>query len=144
MKVTPQQFTELIENKGVFIAKVENQLAAYALTSAWDFYLQWPIIVKMESILPTLTLNNDILTIENSFQYGPVCIDEAFRGQAILKQLFDSVQTEYRGRFSFAITFINMVNERSFRAHAKNTPLSIIGHFEFNDNKYAALGCEIY
>ena len=143
MRVTPAQFTELIENRGVFIALNDAQLAAYALTSAWDFYRQWPIIQKMEAILPSLKLGNEDLTVENSFQYGPVCIDEAFRGKAILKQLFDLIQADYAGKFSFAITFINKVNERSFKAHARHTPLSIIGDFEFNDNQYCALACKI-
>ncbi len=143
MRVTPAQFTELIENRGVFIALNDTDLAAYALTSAWDFYRQWPIIQKMEAILPTLKLGNEDLTVENSFQYGPVCIDEAFRGKAILKQLFDLIQENYRDKFPFAITFINKVNERSFKAHARHTPLSIIGDFEFNDNQYCALACKI-
>jgi hypothetical protein len=141
MKVTPEQFTQLIENQGVFIA-VENQtLAAYALTSAWDFYRQWPIINRLEEILPTINLNGKAITTENAFHYGPVCIDEAFRGRDILTLIFNAIQKVYAPKFDIAITFINQVNERSSRAHAKKTPLSIIGTFEFNGNHYNALAC---
>ena len=142
MKVTPEQFTQLIENQGVFIAVENKKLAAYALTSAWDFYRQWPIISNMEQILPTLTLNGKILTTDNSFQYGPVCIDETFRGGDILTQLFQAISKVYAAKYKYVITFINQSNERSSRAHAKKTPLSIIGNFEFNGNKYNVLACK--
>ena len=141
MKVTPEQFTYLIEKRGVFIALLDGKVGAYALTSPWDFYRQWPIINVMEEILPTLKLENLDITIENSFQYGPVCIDESCRGQNILQGLFDAILPVYANDFEFAVTFINNVNERSFRAHARQTPLSIIGHFGFNGNHYSALAC---
>ena len=141
MRVTPEQFTQLINNQGVFIAKEKRQLAAYALTSAWDFYRQWPIINRMEDILPTLKLNGQAITTKNSFQYGPVCIDEAFRGQDILTRLFQTISKVYGAQYDYVITFINQSNERSLRAHAKKTPLSIVGTFEFNNNQYNALAC---
>ena len=143
MKITPEQFTELIEKQGVFIAFSDERLAAYALTSAWDFYRQWPIIQKMEAFLPALRHNSTLLTTENSFQYGPVCIDEAFRGQDILTRLFQAIQEAYKEQFSYAITFINQINERSLRAHARRTPLSIVGEFAFNGNLYYVLACPV-
>jgi exonuclease III len=139
MRVTAEQFTHLINSGGVFIAIRNGQLGAYSLISPWDFYRQWPIIQKMEAILPTLKYKNAVLTVENSFQYGPVCIDEAFRGQGILTRLFKAIEVVYQPRFEYAITFINKVNELSIQAHTRKTPLIIIGDFEFNDNKYYAL-----
>jgi hypothetical protein len=145
MRVTDEQFTVLIERKGVFIAVENNELAAYALTSNWDFYRQWPIITVMEAVLPDfLPVNGVKLTVENSFQYGPVCIDEAFRGRDILTLLFDKISAFYKKDYAFATTFINKKNERSMRAHNKRTPLSIIGEFSFNDNEYYALACPTF
>lgn len=143
MKVTPEQFTHLITEKGVFIALKDYQLAAYALTSPWAFYRQWAIIETMENLLPAFTFESKELTIDNSFQYGPVCIDENFRRQGILKLLFDAVKSFYASQFEYAITFINKINERSLKSHAQNTPLSIVGNFEFNGNQYHALACKV-
>jgi L-amino acid N-acyltransferase YncA len=143
MKVTPEQFTQLIENQGVFIAVDNETLAAYALTSAWDFYRQWTIINKMEEILPTLKLNGQDITTDNSFQYGPVCIDETYRGKDILTLLFQAIEKAYAAQYKYVITFINQSNERSSRAHAKKTPLSIIGTFDFNGYQYNVLACKI-
>ncbi len=144
MKVTHQQFTHLTSKGGVFIAVADSgALAAYALTSDWAYYNQWAIIQQMASLLPTFSLEKSAITIENSFQYGPVCIDEAFRGQGILGQLFTAIQAVYAPQYAFAITFINKQNERSMRAHAQQTPLSIVGDFSFNDNSYWALASKL-
>jgi hypothetical protein len=143
MKVTPEQFLELIAKRGVFIVILDNVLAGYALSSDWHFYRQWAIIKQMEAILPTFTLNDAVLTVDNSFQYGPVCIDEAYRGRNILAYLFKAIERYYAKNYKFSITFINKKNERSLRAHAKQTPLSIVGEFGFNDNEYFALASEL-
>ncbi len=143
MKVTSDQFLELIQKRGVFIAIVDNILAAYALSSDWRFYRQWAIIKEMEAVLPTFTLNNAILKVDNSFQYGPVCIDEAYRGRNILAYLFQAIERYYAKKYAYSITFINKKNERSLRAHAKQTPLSIVGSFGFNENEYFALASEL-
>lgn len=144
MKVTHEQFTHLTSNSGVFIAVTETgDLAAYALTSDWGYYSQWAIIQKMESLLVDFSLKNSAITTKNSFQYGPVCIDEAFRGQGILAELFKAIKVVYAPHYAFAITFINKQNERSMRAHAQQTPLSIVGDFAFNDNEYWTLAARI-
>ena len=144
MKVTHEQFAHLTVSSGVFIAVAESgQLAAYALTSDWTYYSQWAIIQEMESLLTDFSLENVAITTKNSFQYGPVCIDEAFRGQGILGQLFKAIQSIYVPKYVFAITFINKQNERSMKAHARQTPLSIVGDFRFNGNEYWALAAQV-
>ena len=140
MKVTHEQFTHLTSKGGVFIAVADSgALAAYALTSDWAYYNQWAIIQQMATLLSAFSLKNSAITTENSFQYGPVCIDEAFRSQGILGQLFTAIEAVYAPHYAFAITFINKQNERSLAAHEKKTPLSIVGEFSFNDNQYWAL-----
>ncbi len=139
MRVSVEQFTYLINEKGVFIALFDGNLAAYALTSPWDYFRQWPIIQRMEEILPTLKHEGKEITVENSFQYGPVCIDEAYRGRSILTHLFTAIQKVYQPQFEYAVTFINQINVLSSHAHARKTPLSIVGTFDFNNNHYNAL-----
>lgn len=142
MKATTEQLTFLAERGGIFVAVAnDNQLAAYSFTSDWDYYGQWAITKRMEEFLPTFSLDNQALTTENSFHYGPVCIDEAYRGQDILTQFFEAIKPVYAARYPFIITFINRQNERSMKAHARRTPLSIVGDFDFNGNHYAALAC---
>ena len=142
MWVTPEQFTFMAERGNVFVAIADdNSLAAYALTSDWQYYENWAITVRMAEFLPNFQYEGVQLTKENSFHYGPVCIDEAYRGKDILTQFFVAIREVYKGQYDYIITLINYINERSLRAHAKKTPLSIVGDFEFNNNNYAALAC---
>jgi hypothetical protein len=141
-RFTVAQLTELIAQEGAFIAITESgQLAAYALSSTWEFFSQWAIFPFMLTRLPSIRYKNEELTTVNSCQYGPVCIDGEFRGKDVLKQLFRVVLVHYKDRFPFICTFINAKNERSAKAHTTKLPLEIIDTFGFNNNTYYTLAC---
>jgi hypothetical protein len=141
-RFTTAQLTELIEQKGAFIAVTETEeLMGYALSGTWEFFSQWAIFPFMLTRLPDIRYQNVELTTQNSCQYGPVCIDGAYRGKDVLKQLFDAVLTHYEARFPFICTFINAKNERSAKAHTTKLPLEIIDTFGFNNNTYYTLAC---
>jgi hypothetical protein len=142
IKMSASQLLDLVEKRGVFIAMTEAQeLAGYAMSGDWTYWGDREILQKLATILPTCPLSGKDLTVQNTCHYGPVCIDEAFRGQGILTQLFSAVQAYYALQYPFVITFINRQNERSMHAHARRTPLRIVGDFDFNGNQYAALAC---
>lgn len=144
-RFTTEQLTALIHQNGAFVAFTEgSQLAAYALSGTWEFFSQWAIFPLMLSRLPDIRYKNEEITDQNSCQYGPVCIDEAFRGKDVLKQLFDAVLAHYRPQFPFISTFINQKNERSVKAHTTKLPLEIIDTFNFNNNTYYTLACPTY
>jgi hypothetical protein len=141
-RFTTEQLTELIKQKGAFIAVADKgQLAGYALSGTWEFFSQWAIFPLMLTRLPDIRYRNEELTTKNSCQYGPVCIDGDFRGKDVLKQLFDAVLKHYSSRFPFICTFINQKNERSVKAHTAKLPLEIIDTFGFNNNTYYTLAC---
>jgi hypothetical protein len=144
MRLTEPQFEELVGKGNIFLAFSGSILAANAVSGDWAFCKQWAIIEKMESALPQFSLESAEFTIENSFQYGPVCIDEAFRGQNILTLLFNVIQAASALKYRYVVTFINQKNERSIRAHAQKTTLKPIGTFAFNENMYTALASENY
>lgn len=141
-RFTTAQLTELIQQNGAFVAVAEGgQLAAYALSGTWAFFSQWAIFPLMLSRLPSIRYKNEELTDLNSCQYGPVCIDEPFRGKDVLQQLFNAVLTHYQPKFPFISTFINQKNQRSVNAHTTKLPLDIIDTFDFNNNTYYTLAC---
>jgi GNAT superfamily N-acetyltransferase len=53
----------------------------------------------------------------DAYVYGPVCIDEAARGQGVLERLFAYAVARLPGRE--AILFIRANNTRSLQAHAR-------------------------
>ena len=79
------------------------------------------------------------LTVSNSFQYGPICIDQSIRGSQVFPELFDLMRSSFAPKFPIGVTFINKINERSFAAHTRKLNLEIIDEFEFNGNLFYTL-----
>ena len=137
---TKEQMTKLInEENGLFIAVDNNEVVAYVMAASWQFWSIWPMFAYMIEDLPNHQYLGQTLTVANSNQYGPVCIDKEWRGQGVLEQIFDYARAKMNKRFPILVTFINKNNPRSLNAHTKKLNLDILSEFEFNNNKYFAL-----
>ena len=60
---------------GVFVAANEPRIIGYLLAGDWEFFSQWAIFKVMIDRLPQLSYQGQQVTVDNSFQYGPVCVD---------------------------------------------------------------------
>jgi hypothetical protein len=137
---TKEQMAKLIEEEnGLFIAKDGDRVVAYAMAASWTFWSVWPIFRYMIDNLDKLEYAGKKLTIENSYQYGPVCIDKEYRGSGMLEEIFEYSRVEMSKRYPVLVTFINKINPRSFTAHTKKVGLELINEFEFNKNQYFEL-----
>lgn len=138
---TTEQMAELIDREeGISLACDKERIVGYAMAGSWDFWSKWPLFQQMIADLPNINYLGRTLTTENSYQYGPVCIDMEYRGQGVLESLFQYSTGQMSRRYPVLITFINQVNERSFAAHTKKVGLDIIKTFSFNGNNYYELG----
>ena len=138
---TPEQLTELIEQEdGISLACDGDKVVAYAMAGSWQFWSKWPLFQYMIADLPNTQYLGQTLTTENSYQYGPVCIDMAYRGQGVLQELFAHSARQMGKRYPILITFINHVNPRSYKAHTEKVGLEVIKNFSFNGNNYYELG----
>lgn len=141
---TIPQVEEIIFQNGLFVATNETkQIIAYAFAGSWKYFEQWEIFNYMVSRFPQLSYNGNEITTENSFQYGPVCIDEKYRGTGLLNLLFEEMRLELLKRYPISITFINKINTVSEKAHTKKLGWKIIDEFEFNDNFYIGLALDM-
>ena len=129
----------LLVQNGVFIAENQGQLVGYLLAGDWDFFAQWAIFKVMIDRLPLLSFQQQEITVKNSFQYGPVCLDRSSRGSQVLPQLFELMRSNFAPKFPIGVTFINKINQRSFAAHTRKLNLDIIDEFEFNGNLFYTL-----
>lgn len=129
----------LLRQDGVFVAASEQQIIGYILAGNWEFFSQWGIFKVMIDRLPKLRFKNREITVDNSFQYGPICIDRSIRGSQVFPELFDLMRSSFAPKFPMGVTFINKINERSFAAHTRKLNLDIIDEFEFNGNSFYTL-----
>jgi hypothetical protein len=139
---TPAQIQTLIDQRGVFVVESgesADAIAGYAMAGSWAFFGQWPIFEEMVSRFGRFQFQGQTLTVDNSFQYGPVCIDRALRGQGILPLLFEAVRSAMAPRYPIGYTFINQANPRSLAAHSRKLGLEIVDEFEFNGGTFSGL-----
>ena len=132
-----EELTEIInQEQGIFIALKEGIVLGYVMSASWQFWSKWPMFAYMIQDLPKLEYLGQALNIDNSYQYGPVCIDKSVRGSGLLEQLFDFALDSMSKRYPILVTFVNKINTRSFEAHKRKLGLDVIQEFEFNGNQY--------
>lgn len=137
---TKEELTRLItEESGLFIARKDGKVVAYVMAASWTFWSNWPMFAHMVKGLSNLEYLGQPLTTDNSYQYGPVCIDKSIRGSGALETMFDFSRERMAKRYPILVTFINKINPRSYAAHTKKLGLTVIQEFEYNNNHYYEL-----
>ena len=140
---TEEQFKELIEKEnGIALACDGARVAAYAMAASWEYWSKWPLFQHMIQDLPHTQYKGRTLSVEYSYQYGPVCVDKDYRGTEVLPRLFAFSAEQMGKRYPILITFINHINPRSYQAHTRKLGLDVIKSFDFNNNHYYELGCD--
>jgi len=139
---TKEELAQLIEQEhGLFIAKDGDEVLAYVMSASWEFWSQWAMFQHMIADLPNLSYKGVQLSTENSYQYGPICIDKRVRSTEVLPTIFDFALNHMSKRYPILVTFVNQINPRSYEAHHRKLDLDIIQEFEFNGNRYWEMGC---
>jgi len=140
---TPELLRKLIESdEGFFVAaREDSEIAGYVMAASWEFCSRWPIFTRMIEDLPTLSYRGIPLSTENSYQYGPVCIDKPYRGSGLLEEIFEFAREAMKPRYPVLVTFVNKANPRSYAAHSRKLGLDTITEFAFNGNEYYEMAC---
>ena len=134
---TKEQLTKLIvAEQGLFIAKEGEVVLAYVMAASWQFWSIWPMFAHMIKDLPNLEYLGQTLSVDNSYQYGPICIDKSVRGTNMLKDIFEFARIEMAKRYPILVTFVNKINPRSVEAHRRKLGLEVIQEFKYNGNEY--------
>lgn len=141
---TVSQIEEIIIQNGLFVAVDDkDEIIAYAFAADWKYFEQWEIFNHMVSRFPQISFHGTEVTTKNSFQYGPICIDIKYRGIGVMNLIIEEMRVEFLKRFPISLTFINQINDVSTRAHMK-TGWETVDRFDFNNNKYIALGLDMH
>ena len=139
---TREQLLALIETENGLTVAVDNRrIAAYVMSASWEYWSAWEFFRFMISRLPMLDYAGLRLGTENSYQYGPVCVDKDYRGTGVLQDIFNFSLRAMAGRYPVLVTFINRINPRSLASHTRKLGLEIVSEFELNGNQYLELAC---
>lgn len=138
-----EQLSALIEQEqGLFIAEDNGKIVAYVMAASWQFWSAWPMFAFMIEGLTHLEYKGKRLHVNNSYQYGPICIDKSVRGSGVLEGIFEFALAQMAPRYEILVTFINKINPRSYEAHTRKLGLDVIDEFEYNNNHYYELAYE--
>ncbi|MBK9737909.1 MAG: GNAT family acetyltransferase [Saprospiraceae bacterium] len=136
---TSSQVRQVIHDEGLFVASDNGSIIGYVFSGTWAYFSSWPIFPFMLSSISGMTYQNTIINDTNTFQYGPVCIDKAYRGTSLFQELFEEMRIHLAEKFAVGMTFINKINSHSYHAHTRKLGLEVISEFYFNGNTYYAL-----
>jgi len=134
---TKEELADIItQEQGIFIAQKDDEVVGYIMSASWQYWSKWAMFAFMIEDLPNLEYLGHTISVYNSYQYGPVCIDKSVRGSGLLEKLFDFALESMSKRYPILVTFVNKINTRSYEAHKRKLGLSIIQEFKFNGNEY--------
>ena len=140
---TVKQIENIISQNGLFVTEHQGKIIAYVFAGTWEYFSQWEIFNFMVNRFPTLKFKGKSVSTQNSFQYGPICIDENFRGKNLINAIFETMRLEWKKRYPLSITFINKVNQPSTKAHVQKLGWEIIDEFDFKDGIYLGLAFDM-
>jgi len=134
-----EQLLRLIDLGGLFVIDRGSEILGYAVAAGWDYFKGRPMFDHMIERFQKIEYKGIRIKYDNSFQYGPVCVDSRLRGTDSFPLLFSKMKGKMSKSFIIGTTFINKVNTRSMKAHTQKVKLDIIDEFQFNKNDYYGL-----
>lgn len=138
-----QQIADMANGLGIVIASDAGQVAGFACASHCDWTGQPAIVRQLVDNLSRYRFHDREIDKSKVFVYGPVCIDIAYRGRSILRNMYRHLQREMDGRYSAGVAFVANDNEASLRAHIDGLGMSRIGEFKYQGGIYQALAFDI-
>lgn len=130
----------LIEKeKGLAVACDRDKVVGFANAASWQFWSSWTVFHPMINDLPNIKYKGTELSVDNSYQYGPACIDKDYRGTEVLPNLFECSRLLMKDRYPILVTYVDKTNQRSFKAHSRKLDLDVVKQFEFHGNKLFVL-----
>jgi len=135
-----EELSDIIsQEQGIFIAIKDDEVLAYVMSASWQYWSKWPMFAYMIKDLENNTYLSQTLSVQNSYQYGPVCIHTSVRGSGLLEKLFNFSLDSMQKRYPILVTFVNKINPRSYEAHKRKLGLELIKEFQYNNNTYYEL-----
>ena len=119
------------------IATEGKEIAGYALVATKAIRHDHPLLADLFDAIDRLYFNDTALVNANYVVVGQLCVGKAFRGQGLVKKIYNHFRDSLAGRYVYCITDVATTNLRSLKAH-KQAGFQVINHTE-----YAGVGWEV-
>lgn len=129
------QLERLSAGPGFLLAEVDGMRAGVLITSSPGAALRGPAGRTNE-------IAEQAFGSTSFFLYGPVVVDDPFRGQGVLRALADELFARMTGRYDVAVAFIESVNQASMAVHDR-LGFHVFGSFVIGEREYLVLSREV-
>ena len=136
------ELTELITKHWIVVAEDKGRIMGYVIAGRWGFFEAWPIYRTLLNRLPQLDWHGPKLTKANSCQYGPIWVQQTYRGRGVFEALVSEICRQVAPHFSYMLTFIAEDNERSFAAHSGKAKMQVLDFFTVSARDYYLMVAE--
>jgi ribosomal protein S18 acetylase RimI-like enzyme len=110
---TLEQTAAMAEDLGTTVAIVDGALAGFLCAFRKDFPHGSPVVARMIESYRRMRFEGKPLSRFNSYVYGPVCIDRAFRRRGLLRGLYEAQKKELAGQFEVGVALVSRDNPHS-------------------------------
>ncbi|VEA64892.1 Uncharacterised protein [Serratia plymuthica] len=133
------QLERINRRLGILVAVEDRALAGFVCLMPTDMQPRPPVVDAMLDTLGNQSFNGRALREQKVFLYGPVCLDTAWRGKGVLKQLFAAVKACTRDEFDVGALFIDDDNPHSLTAHEQGLKMTALAPFRCGRHGYQLL-----
>jgi hypothetical protein len=130
------QLAHINQRLGILVATAAERLAGFVCLMSTDARPRPPVVDAMLATLAGLSFNGAPLSEQRVFMYGPVCLDRAWRGKGVLKQLYAAVRAHTCGEFDAGALFIDDDNPHSLAAHVQGLGMTALAPFRSGQKDY--------
>jgi hypothetical protein len=134
-----QQVAAIAGDLGIIVAVSDSRVVGFLCGFRNDFKHGSPVIAAMLESYERVRFNGKLLSNYRSYVYGPVCIERSFRGQGLLRRLFEAQKRDLAGKFEIGVALVARANVYSLNAHVAGLGMTEVGEFEVNGKAFATV-----
>ena len=119
------------------IAKDGDDVVGYALVATKEVRNGHDLMADLFNVIDTKTYKGQLLKEVNYVVVGQLCVGEGYRGQGLVKRMYDHFRDCLSSEYEYLITDVAQANTRSLNAHKKS------GFQVIDTLVYAGIGWDI-
>lgn len=119
------------------IAKDGDEVVGYALVATKAVREDHDLMADLFNVIDTKFYNGKSLKDTNYVVVGQLCVAKGYRGQGLVKRMYDFYRDCYVKEYEYLITDVAQANTRSLNAHKKS------GFIVIDTLEYGGIGWDI-
>ena len=136
---TSEQTAQIAKDLGTIVAVIDDKIVGFVCAFRTEFETGSPVIAKMLESYDRFIFEARPVNTFKSYIYGPVCIAREYRGQGLLRGLYEAQKKDLAGQFEIGVAFVSRSNPHSLDVHVQGLGMTEVGDFECRNDIYVTL-----